>query len=80
MFELGRVFRNEGISTRHNPEFTSVEIYQVRVPSHSPASLRPGSAAQPRRPPPAPLKPRGAATPRPPPPCPPGVRGPRGHD
>lgn len=30
VFELGRVFRNEGISTRHNPEFTSVEIYQVR--------------------------------------------------
>lgn len=28
VFELGRVFRNEGISTRHNPEFTSVEIYQ----------------------------------------------------
>ncbi|MFM7069656.1 MAG: amino acid--tRNA ligase-related protein, partial [Actinomycetes bacterium] len=29
VFELGRVFRNEGISTRHNPEFTMVEIYQA---------------------------------------------------
>ena len=29
VFELGRVFRNEGISTRHNPEFTSVELYQA---------------------------------------------------
>jgi len=29
VFELGRVFRNEGISTRHNPEFTSVEVYQA---------------------------------------------------
>ncbi|WP_018659779.1 lysine--tRNA ligase [Allofustis seminis] len=27
VYELGRVFRNEGISTRHNPEFTMVEIY-----------------------------------------------------
>lgn len=29
VFELGRVFRNEGISTRHNPEFTTLEIYQA---------------------------------------------------
>ncbi|MEM8544020.1 MAG: lysine--tRNA ligase [Cyanobacteria bacterium P01_H01_bin.119] len=29
VFEMGRIFRNEGISTRHNPEFTSVEIYQA---------------------------------------------------
>lgn len=27
VYELGRVFRNEGISTRHNPEFTMVEVY-----------------------------------------------------
>jgi lysyl-tRNA synthetase class 2 len=26
---MGRIFRNEGISTRHNPEFTSIEIYQA---------------------------------------------------
>ena len=30
VYEMGRIFRNEGISTRHNPEFTSVEVYQVR--------------------------------------------------
>lgn len=29
IFEINRCFRNEGISTRHNPEFTSVEIYQA---------------------------------------------------
>jgi lysyl-tRNA synthetase class 2 len=29
VFELGRIFRNEGISTKHNPEFTSIEIYQA---------------------------------------------------
>jgi lysyl-tRNA synthetase class 2 len=29
VFELGRIFRNEGISTRHNPEFTTVEVYQA---------------------------------------------------
>jgi lysyl-tRNA synthetase, class II len=26
---LGRIFRNEGVSTRHNPEFTSIEVYQA---------------------------------------------------
>lgn len=29
VFELGRIFRNEGVSTRHNPEFTMIEIYQA---------------------------------------------------
>jgi lysyl-tRNA synthetase, class II len=29
VFEMGRIFRNEGISTRHNPEFTSIEVYQA---------------------------------------------------
>ncbi len=29
LFPLSRVFRNEGVSSRHNPEFTSVEIYQA---------------------------------------------------
>lgn len=28
VYEMGRIFRNEGISTIHNPEFTTVEIYQ----------------------------------------------------
>jgi len=29
VFELGRIFRNEGVSTRHNPEFTSIEAYMA---------------------------------------------------
>ncbi len=29
VYEMGRVFRNEGLDNRHNPEFTSVEIYQA---------------------------------------------------
>jgi lysyl-tRNA synthetase class 2 len=29
VFEIGRVFRNEGISPRHNPEFTMMELYQA---------------------------------------------------
>lgn len=29
VFELGRIFRNEGMSARHNPEFTTVELYQA---------------------------------------------------
>ena len=31
VFELGRSFRNEDISLRHNPEFTSIELYQAYV-------------------------------------------------
>ncbi|XWT68882.1 lysine--tRNA ligase [Mycoplasma capricolum subsp. capricolum] len=27
VYEIGRIFRNEGMSTRHNPEFTSIELY-----------------------------------------------------
>ncbi len=29
VYEIGRIFRNEGMDTRHNPEFTTVEIYQA---------------------------------------------------
>ncbi len=29
VFEVGRIFRNEGMDTRHNPEFTTVELYQA---------------------------------------------------
>ena len=29
VYEMGRVFRNEGLSTRHNPEFTLLELYQA---------------------------------------------------
>jgi lysyl-tRNA synthetase class 2 len=31
VYEIGRVFRNEGVSTRHNPEFTLMELYQAYV-------------------------------------------------
>ncbi len=31
VFELSRVFRNEGVSTRHNPEFTMLEFYQAHA-------------------------------------------------
>lgn len=29
VYELGRLFRNEGMSTRHNPEFTTIELYEA---------------------------------------------------
>ena len=29
VYEMGRVYRNEGISPRHNPEFTMLELYQA---------------------------------------------------
>jgi len=29
VYEIGRIFRNEGVSTRHNPEFTMIELYQA---------------------------------------------------
>lgn len=29
IYEIGRIFRNEGISTRHNPEFTTIEMYEA---------------------------------------------------
>jgi lysyl-tRNA synthetase class 2 len=34
VFEIGRVFRNEGISTRHNPEFTMLESYEAYADYH----------------------------------------------
>ena len=34
MFEIGRVFRNEGLDTRHNPEFTLMELYQAYTDYH----------------------------------------------
>ncbi|MER3435426.1 MAG: lysine--tRNA ligase [Leptolyngbya sp. ERB_1_1] len=39
VFELGRIFRNEGISTRHNPEFTSIEVYQAYADYHDMMNL-----------------------------------------
>ncbi|MDO4285415.1 MAG: lysine--tRNA ligase [Eubacteriales bacterium] len=34
VYEIGRVFRNEGLDTRHNPEFTLMEIYQAYTDYH----------------------------------------------
>ncbi|MFZ7101885.1 MAG: lysine--tRNA ligase [Peptococcaceae bacterium] len=34
VYEIGRVFRNEGISTKHNPEFTMMELYQAYADYH----------------------------------------------
>lgn len=34
VYELGRVFRNEGMDTRHNPEFTLLELYQAYTDYH----------------------------------------------
>lgn len=34
VFEMARVFRNEGLSTRHNPEFTMLELYQAYADYH----------------------------------------------
>lgn len=34
VYEIGRVFRNEGISTRHNPEFTMLELYEAYADFH----------------------------------------------
>ncbi|BAZ46601.1 lysyl-tRNA synthetase [Chondrocystis sp. NIES-4102] len=39
VFELGRIFRNEGVSTRHNPEFTSIEVYQAYADYHDMMAL-----------------------------------------
>ena len=42
VFEIARVFRNEGLSTRHNPEFTMLELYAGvrRLHRHDDASPR----------------------------------------
>ena len=39
VFEIARVFRNEGLSTRHNPEFTMLELYQAYGDYHDVMSL-----------------------------------------
>lgn len=39
IFELGRIFRNEGVSTRHNPEFTTLELYQAYADYHDMMAL-----------------------------------------
>src|SRR5438067_285050 len=34
VYEIGRIFRNEGLSTKHNPEFTMMELYQAYADYH----------------------------------------------
>ncbi|MBE5816509.1 MAG: lysine--tRNA ligase [Clostridiales bacterium] len=34
VYEVGRIFRNEGMDTKHNPEFTSIELYQAYADYH----------------------------------------------
>ncbi len=35
VYEMGRIFRNEGMDAKHNPEFTTVEIYQAYIDYHA---------------------------------------------
>jgi lysyl-tRNA synthetase, class II len=42
VYEIGRVFRNEGISRKHNPEFTMLELYQAYGDYHSMMDLTEG--------------------------------------
>ncbi|MGE3659836.1 MAG: lysine--tRNA ligase [Pseudonocardia sp.] len=42
VFEIGRVFRNEGVDTRHNPEFTMLEAYQAYADYHDMMDLTEG--------------------------------------
>ncbi len=39
VYEINRCFRNEGISTKHNPEFTSIELYEAYTDYHDMMSL-----------------------------------------
>ncbi|MFD2209292.1 lysine--tRNA ligase [Virgibacillus halophilus] len=39
VYEIGRVFRNEGVSTRHNPEFTMMELYEAYADFHDVMAL-----------------------------------------
>lgn len=39
VYEVGRVFRNEGVSTRHNPEFTMMELYEAYADFHDVMNL-----------------------------------------
>lgn len=42
VYEIGRVFRNEGLDTRHNPEFTLMELYQAYTDYHGMMDLSEG--------------------------------------
>ena len=42
VYEMGRIFRNEGMSVKHNPEFTMIEIYQAYADYHDMMDLTEG--------------------------------------
>lgn len=42
VYEIGRIFRNEGMDPKHNPEFTSVELYQAYADFHTMMDLAEG--------------------------------------
>ena len=39
VYEVGRIFRNEGMDARHNPEFTSIELYEAYTDFHGMVDL-----------------------------------------
>ena len=49
VYEIGRCYRNEGISTRHNPEFTMLEFYQAYATYEDLMELHRGAAPRRRR-------------------------------
>ena len=49
VFEIARVFRNEGLSTRHNPEFTMLELYEAFADYHRHDGLTEELVRRPRR-------------------------------
>ena len=49
VFEIARVFRNEGLSTRHNPEFTMLELYQAYADYNDIMELTERARRAPRR-------------------------------
>ena len=51
VYEVGRIFRNEGMDTKHNPEFTTCELYQAftNLDGDDGHSGRVSSPARPRR-------------------------------
>ncbi len=42
VYEIGRIFRNEGMDATHNPEFTSIEVYQAYADFHDIMDLTEG--------------------------------------
>jgi len=45
VYEIGRIFRNEGMDTRHNPEFTTIELYEAYTDFHGMMDIAEGLLA-----------------------------------